>query len=107
MTASDASSRTMSTRRATPWPPGGLRYTPAAQDALEGLALDGKTLRGSQKQGAPGAHLLSALGHRLGLTLAQHAVADKTNEIPVVMALLRQAAISRRGGQPCAIRSLA
>ena len=45
------------------------------------VALDGKTLRGSRKQGAPGVHLLSALSHHLGLTLAQQAVDDKTNEI--------------------------
>jgi predicted transposase YbfD/YdcC len=78
------------------WAEGLLRATPTAQDALEGLAIDGKTLRGSQKQGAPGAHLLSVLGHRLGLTLAQQAVADKTNEIPVVIELLRQVVLVGR-----------
>lgn len=52
--------------------------------AREGVALDGKALRGSHKQGASSAHLLSALSHRLGLTLAQYAVADKTNEITAV-----------------------
>jgi predicted transposase YbfD/YdcC len=70
--------------------------TPAPQDAAEGIAIDGKTLRGSQKQGAPGAHLLSALAHRLGLTLAQQAVADQTNEIPVVLDLLRQLVLQDR-----------
>ena len=35
------------------------------------------------------------MGHRLGLTLAQHAVADKTKEMPVVMELLRQ--VGREG----------
>jgi predicted transposase YbfD/YdcC len=78
------------------WAEGLLATTPASHDAAEGIAVDGKTLRGSQKQGAPGAHLLSALGHRLGLTLAQHAVADKTNEIPVVMELLRQVVLEGR-----------
>lgn len=53
----------------------------------EGVALDGKTLRGSRKRGAPGVHLLSAVSHRLGLTLGQAGVADKTNEIPVAPAL--------------------
>lgn len=47
----------------------------------EGVALDGKTLRGSRKRGAADAHLLAALSHRLGLVLGQVAVADKTNEI--------------------------
>jgi len=78
------------------WAEGLLAATPASPDAIEGIAVDGKTLRGSQKQGAPGAHLLSALGHRLGLTLAQQAVADKTNEIPVVMELLRQVVLEGR-----------
>ncbi|MEN3333513.1 MAG: hypothetical protein V7641_2878 [Blastocatellia bacterium] len=59
------------------------------EDECEAIAIDGKTLRGSKKQGAPAAHLLSALGHRLGLTLLQVAVADKTNEITAVQELLR------------------
>ena len=50
----------------------------------------------AKKQGAPAAHLLSALGPRLGLTLAQQAVADKTNEIPVVLELLRQVVLEGR-----------
>lgn len=36
----------------------------------------------------PGSHLLSAFGHRLGVTLAQRAVSDKTNEISAVPELL-------------------
>jgi DDE_Tnp_1-associated/Transposase DDE domain len=56
---------------------------------LEAVAIDGKTLRGSRKQGAPGAHLLSALSQRLGLTLAQLSVHDKTNEIGAAPALLQ------------------
>jgi len=42
----------------------------------EGVSVDGKCLRGSRKQGAPGTHLLSAVSQRLGLTLAQEAVDD-------------------------------
>src|SRR5436309_4975889 len=53
---------------------------PAAPEAPElAVALDGKTRRGSKKPGAPGTHLLSALAHQGGVTLAQHAVDDKTN----------------------------
>ena len=55
---------------------------------LEGVALDGKTLRGSKKQGAANTHLLSALSHRLAITLTQLAVPDKTNEIGVICDLL-------------------
>ena len=79
-----------------PWAQGLLAATAAFQDATEGLAVDGKTLRGSQKRGAPGVHLLSALGHRLGLTLAQQAVNDKTNEIPATIDLLRQLVLEGR-----------
>src|SRR5256884_5375333 len=60
------------------------------------VALDGKTLRGSQKQGAPGVHLLSALSHHLGLTLAQQAVDAKTNEITQVETVLRQLVLKDR-----------
>jgi len=61
-----------------------------ATDALplEAVAIDGKTLRGSRKQGAPGVHLLSALSQRLGLTLHQVGVDDKTNEIGATPTLL-------------------
>ena len=69
------------------WAEGLLSGTPPSPDTAEGLAIDGKTLRGSQKQGAPGAHRLSALAPRLGVTLAQQAGADKTNEIPVMLDL--------------------
>jgi predicted transposase YbfD/YdcC len=63
------------------WAEGGVVSTPGAPSAGEAaIALDGKTLRGSRQQGAPGAHLLSALSHHLGLPLAQQAVDDKTNE---------------------------
>lgn len=56
--------------------------------AEESLALDGKTLRGSHKQGAPAAHLLSVVSHRLGLTVGQAGVDAKTNEIPVAGVVL-------------------
>ena len=61
---------------------------------LQGVAIDGKTLRGSAKQmrndaeaghdyrdEVPGVHLLSAFSHRLGLTLAQLSVPEKGSEI--------------------------
>ena len=71
--------------------------TPAAPSVGEAaVALDGKTLRGSRKQGAPGVHLLSALSHHLGLTLAQQAVDAKTNEITQVETVLRQLVLKDR-----------
>ncbi len=65
-----------------------LRAYPSRQADDEAIAIDGKTLRGSQKQGAAGTHLLSALSHRLGLTLGQQPVADKTNETFAIEDLL-------------------
>jgi len=60
------------------------------------VALDGKTLRGSKKQGAPGTHLLSALAHQVGVTLAQHAVDDKTNAITAVETLFHHLVLEGR-----------
>jgi predicted transposase YbfD/YdcC len=60
----------------------------ATASALPALAIDGKTLRGSRKQGAPLTHLLSAVSHHLGLTLGQVAVDEKTNEITAIHTLL-------------------
>ena len=73
--------------------PPGTGRPPAAEPAV---ALDGKTLRGSRKQGAPGVHLLSALAHPVGVTRAQQAVADKTNEITAVETVLGQMVLKGR-----------
>jgi predicted transposase YbfD/YdcC len=78
------------------WAEGLLGEAPQPAGGEDAIAIDGKTLRGSQKQGAPGVHLLSALAHRLGVTLAQQAVDDKTNEIPVALELLRHLVLEGR-----------
>ena len=78
------------------WAEGLLGEAPQPEGGEDAIAIDGKTLRGSQKQGAPGVHLLSALAHRLGVTLAQQAVDDKTNEIPVALELLRHLVLEGR-----------
>jgi hypothetical protein len=65
-----------------------LAALPAREGTLEPLAIDGKTLRGSQKQGAIQVHLLSLLSHRLGLTLAQRALAQQGGEIEMAQQLL-------------------
>ena len=71
------------------WAEGMMTTAPAATELRDdAIAVDGKTLRGSKKQGAPGTHLLSVVGHRLGLTLTQLAVDDKTNEIKAIETLL-------------------
>jgi hypothetical protein len=70
------------------WAEAVLAALPPPKGHREALAIDGKTLRGSQKQGALDVHLLSVLSHRLGLTLYQQAVAEKTNEIGALPAVL-------------------
>ena len=66
---------------------GHLPQKPSPQKPLV-LALDGKTLRGSQGQGACDVHLLSAVSHGLGLTLWQEAIGDKINEITAAQTVL-------------------
>jgi predicted transposase YbfD/YdcC len=56
--------------------------------ALEGIALDGKTLRGSQKGAGKRVHLVSAVLHSKGEVLAQTQVPEKTNEIKAVQPTL-------------------
>ena len=56
--------------------------------ANEGIALDGKTLRGAHDGDKAAPHLLSAVLHREGVIVAQVAVGEKTNEIPCVKPLL-------------------
>lgn len=53
------------------------------------IALDGKTLRGALRAGAGATHLVSVFAHRARLVLHQLAVAEKSNEIPCVRALLK------------------
>jgi len=62
----------------------------------EVYAIDGKTLRGSKKQGATGAHLLSVVSHKLGVTLRHEAVDDKTNELGAIFPLLEKLVIAGR-----------
>ena len=52
--------------------------------------MDGKSLRGSKDRetGNP-THLLSAVSHELGIPLAQCAVSEKTNEVPISRQLLK------------------
>ena len=59
-----------------------------AEQRWEAVAIDGKSPRGSRKQGAANAHLLSALSQSIGVVLAQVAVDDKTNEINAMLDLL-------------------
>ncbi len=60
------------------------------------ISLDGKTLRGSCKQGAAVSHLLSAFSQRLQRTIAQLSVDDKTNEITIAPELLADLVLTGR-----------
>jgi hypothetical protein len=53
------------------------------------LAVDGKVLRGSGRGDGKPLQLLSAVSHRLRLTLAQVPIAQKSNEIPALKPLLQ------------------
>ena len=60
------------------------------QAGLVPIALDGKTLRGALRAKATATHLVSVFAHRARLVLGQLAVAEKSNEIPCVRALLKR-----------------
>jgi len=65
--------------------------------AGQGLALDGKTLRGSTDGATKAVHLVGAVLHHDGVVVAQQRVPDKTNEItsvePLFAALPMQGAV--------------
>ena len=58
--------------------------------ALQALAVDGKVLRGSGRGDGKPLQLLSAVSHRLRLTVAQEPIEDKSNEIPAIKPLLEK-----------------
>ncbi len=60
-----------------------------SQGGLTAVAIDGKTLRGSKKQGAKFTHLMSVVSHELGITLTQKAMSEKTHEVPVSREILK------------------
>jgi len=58
-----------------------------AHRPLRAVAVDGKAVRGAQTHGTP-LHLVSMVTHAHAITVAQRAVAAKSNEIPAVQQLL-------------------
>ncbi len=79
------------------WAEQALRGCPAAAGALEGISVDGKTLRGSKRRGAADAHLLRAFSHRLGVVLGRAGGPDKTNEIGAASTFLLSLVLEGRG----------
>jgi hypothetical protein len=52
------------------------------------VAFDGKVLKGARNEDGSQVHLLSAIIHQQGVTIAQKQIASKTNEIPTARPLL-------------------
>ncbi|SDI50983.1 ISAs1 family transposase [Nonomuraea jiangxiensis] len=61
---------------------------PSARTPLTGLAVDGKTLRGSRTAGGTTVHLLAATRHDTQTVVAQRQIDAKSNEIPAFTPLL-------------------
>ena len=73
----------------TQWTTQTLASLEISTSDLKGLAIDGKTLGNSHTQEARRTHLLTAFLHELGIPIAECAVSEKTNEIPVSIQLLK------------------
>jgi len=54
----------------------------------QGIAVDGKTLRGIHGEEIAGVHLISAFAHQRGIVLAQRAAPGKGKELEAVRAVL-------------------
>jgi hypothetical protein len=66
----------------------------AAQTTSDGVALDGKTLRGSHDGERPAVHLLAAVTHGDCVVVTQRGVQEKSNEIPGAAPLLADVDLS-------------
>ena len=66
-----------------------IKSRPDLTRCFDAVAIDGKTMRASQKSGALTSHLLSVVSQELGVTLTQRSVSDKTNEIPISTEILK------------------
>jgi predicted transposase YbfD/YdcC len=63
---------------------------------LDGIALDGKTLRGARRLGAVDSHLLTACSQRDGLVIGQVAVVDHASELSGIGHLLDTLVLSEQ-----------
>jgi len=62
----------------------------------DAIAIDGKSLRGSVKEGHGALDVLNAFSHQLGVVLGQRVVGNKTNEIPEIIPLLEELTLTGR-----------
>ena len=60
----------------------------ATGEKLQGIAVDGKYLRGTRLDDLPAIQVMSAVGHEMQLVLGQEQVPEGTNEIKAIMTLL-------------------
>lgn len=67
-----------------------------ANDTLQPVALDGKSLRGTFSQHQRAVHLLALLDQRTGFTLSQMQVDGKTNEHKAALELLKSMVLKGR-----------
>ena len=65
-------------------------------EKLQGVAVDGKYLRGTRLDDLPAIQVLSAVGHKMPLVLGQEQVPEGTNEIKAIMTLLSQLVLEGR-----------
>jgi len=56
----------------------------------EGIAVDGKTLRGIHGEKIPGVHLVSAFAQETGIVLDEQAAPGKGQELEAVTAILNR-----------------
>jgi len=66
------------------------------REEREAIAIDGKTLRGSRQPAVPAVQLLGALGHELGLVLAEVPIPATCDEVGVLPALLTELVVDGR-----------
>ena len=77
------------TTKLTQWATLAFERSRPSEGSLTGVAIDGKTLRKSNRRGAERAHLLSVVSYDLGITLCQKALSEKDHEIPASRAILK------------------
>ena len=65
----------------------------AKNQKTDQIAIDGKALRGSQKQGTKSLHSVSAWCYENGLVLGEEQVDDKSNEITAIPRLIESLAV--------------
>lgn len=79
-----------------PWVDGLLAENLPASEALQPVAMDGKSLRGALGEHGQLIHLLSLLDQRIGVTLRQLEVPGKTNEHKAALELLKSLVLKGR-----------